>query len=98
MRSADDERTRLAAAQVLLDRGYGRPEQPPAGPLVSINLPAAGRAFTAQEALAYVVSGQLPPDEEREAVEFLQREAAAARPVIEAQVIETPAASIEGSS
>lgn len=85
MRTAEDERVRLAAAEALLTRGYGRPEAAISGPLVSINMPQPGRAMSSQEAYDWVVRGVLPREEERALVQRLQEEAG--RPAIEGEVV-----------
>lgn len=96
MRTAEDERVRLAAAEALLTRGYGRPEAAISGPLVNVNVglpPPGARPLSPEECYRYVISGTLPREEERALVEQLQE--AARRPAIEHEpvAVETSAKS-----
>jgi len=99
MRTAEDERVRLAAAEALLTRGFGRPEPAIVGPLVNVNvgLPQpGGRPLSPEECYRYVISGQLPREQERLLVDQLQE--AARRPAREGEVlaVDTSAKSAEG--
>jgi hypothetical protein len=87
MRNSRSEKIQIAAADLLLDRGYGRPVQSIAGPLVNVNVLSADQSarLTPGEAYAAMVAGTLELDPAHPA--FRSR---ASEPVA---TIEAPAAS-----
>ena len=99
MRSSRSEKVRMAAAELLLDRGYGRVAQAVAGPLVNVNVglpPSGARPLSPEEAYRYVVGGTLPREEELDLVEQLQDHAR--RPAIEGEAAEVQtSAKLEGA-
>ena len=91
MRSSRSEKVRVACADLLLDRGYGRVPQAVAGPLVNVNfgMPAGGQPMSAADAYALICGNpQLPADEVARLIAGMRE-----RPALEApaQVLEGPA-------
>jgi hypothetical protein len=70
MRSSQDERVQIAAAQVLLDRGYGKPAlaitAPNGGPLVNINVGSQAspnlQGLDPATVYSWMIQGIVPPD------------------------------------
>jgi hypothetical protein len=99
LRNSCSEKARLAAAEILLDRGYGRVAAAPAGPATNVQVNVGvppGRTLSPQEAYRLMIE-TTSPDDTRAIIERIERPALRQEAVDAETVLDTPVARPEGA-